>query len=58
LYVRRIITAVAEPQQVHVLDGKPVLAAHPRSYDYGTCIKFEHPVRESTRAAANTPPIG
>jgi hypothetical protein len=38
-HVRRLLTVVAEPDRVRVLDGLQVLASHPRSYDRGAQIE-------------------
>ena len=38
-HVRRLLTVVAEPARVRVLDGLTVLAEHPRSYDRGAQIE-------------------
>jgi hypothetical protein len=40
-HVQRLVTVVASPQQVRVLDGATVLACHPRSYDQGAQIEDE-----------------
>jgi len=37
--VRRLLTVVADPDRVRVLDGLSVLASHPRSYDRGAQIE-------------------
>ena len=42
-YVRRILTVLADPHEVRVVDGAEVLACHPRSYDKGERIEIaEH----------------
>ena len=38
-HVRRLLTVVAEPDRVRVLDGLEVLASHPRSYDRGAQVE-------------------
>lgn len=38
-HVRRLLTVVAEPNRVRILDGLTVLASHPRSYDRGAQIE-------------------
>jgi hypothetical protein len=38
-HVRRLLTVVADPDRVRVLDGLKVLASHPRSYDRGAQIE-------------------
>ena len=38
-YVRRLLTVLADPNQIRVLDGHQVLACHPRSYDRGAQIE-------------------
>lgn len=38
-HVQRLVTVVASPQQVRVLDGAAVIACHPRSYDQGAQIE-------------------
>jgi hypothetical protein len=38
-HVRRLLTVVADPAQVRVLDGQQVLASHGRSYDRGAQIE-------------------
>jgi transposase len=40
-HVQRLVTVVASPQQVRILDGATVLACHPRSYDQGAQIEDE-----------------
>lgn len=40
-HVQRLVTVVASPQQVRVLDGTAVIASHPRSYDQGAQIEDE-----------------
>ncbi len=37
--VQQILTVVADPQQVRIVDGETVLATHRRSYDRGQCIE-------------------
>jgi transposase len=37
--VRRLLTVLADPDRVRVLDGHQVIAAHPRSYDRGAQIE-------------------
>jgi hypothetical protein len=39
--VRRLLTVVASPARVRILDGAEVIAAHPRSYDKGVQIEDE-----------------
>jgi transposase len=38
-HVQRLVTVVASPQQVRVLDGAAVIACHARSYDQGVQIE-------------------
>jgi hypothetical protein len=38
-HVRRLLTVVADPERVRVLDGQQVLASHVRSYDRGAQIE-------------------
>lgn len=38
-HVRRVLTVLASPQQVRVLDGATVIATHPRCYDKGAQIE-------------------
>lgn len=38
-HVRRLLTVLADPERVRVLDGHEVLACHPRSYDRGAQIE-------------------
>jgi transposase len=38
-HVRRLLTVVADPDRVRVLDGQQVLTCHPRSYDRGAQIE-------------------
>ena len=38
-HVHRVLTVLASPQQVRVLDGATVIATHPRSYDKGAQIE-------------------
>jgi len=38
-YVRRILTVLADPHEVRIVDGAEVLARHPRSYDKGAQIE-------------------
>jgi transposase len=40
-HVRRILTVLADPHEVRIVDGATVLASHPRSYDKGA--KIEEP---------------
>jgi transposase len=40
-YVQRVLTVVASPQEVRVLDGAEVIARHRRSYDKGAQIEDE-----------------
>jgi transposase len=40
-HVRRILTVLADPHEVRIVDGATVLACHPRSYDKGA--KIEEP---------------
>lgn len=47
-HVQRLVTVVASPEQVRVLDGATVLACHPRSYDKGAQIEDEAHVAELT----------
>jgi hypothetical protein len=47
-HVQRVVTVVASPRQVRVLDGATVLACHPRSDDKGAQIEDEAHVAELT----------
>jgi hypothetical protein len=47
-HVQRLVTVVASPEQVRVLDGATVLACHPRRYDQGAQIEDEAHVAELT----------
>jgi transposase len=38
-HVRRILTVLADPNEVRIVDGVEVLARHPRSYDRGAQIE-------------------
>src|SRR5208283_1568101 len=38
-HVRRVLTVLADPHEVRVVDGGAVLACHPRSYDRGAQIE-------------------
>jgi transposase len=38
-HVRRILTVLADPNEVRIVDGAEVLARHPRSYDRGAQIE-------------------
>lgn len=38
-HVRRLLTVVADPDRVRVLDGLTVIASHPRSYDRGAQVE-------------------
>ena len=38
-HVRRVLTVVASPREVRVLDGAEAIAAHPRSYDKGAQVE-------------------
>jgi len=38
-HVHRVLTVLASPQQVRVLDGEAVIATHPRCYDKGAQIE-------------------
>jgi hypothetical protein len=40
-HVRRVLTVLADPHEVRIVDGASVLACHPRSYDRDAQI--EHP---------------
>jgi hypothetical protein len=37
-YVRRMLTVLADPHEVRIVDGATVLASHPRSYDKGAQV--------------------
>jgi transposase len=39
-HVRRLLTVVADPHRVRILDGGQVLAEHPRSYDKGEQVEI------------------
>lgn len=39
-HVRRILTVVASPSEVRILDGPTLIACHPRSYDRGKQIEI------------------
>ena len=45
-HVQRLVTVVASPEQVRVLDGATVLSCHPRSDDKGVHIEDEAHVAE------------
>lgn len=38
-HVQRLVTVLASPQEVRIVDGATVLACHPRSYDRGAQIE-------------------
>jgi transposase len=38
-HVRRMLTVLADPHEVRIVDGATVLASHPRSYDKGAQIE-------------------
>ena len=38
-HVRRVLTVLADPREVRIVDGAKVLACHPRSYDKGARIE-------------------
>ena len=38
-HVQRLLTVMASPQEVRILDGATVIARHPRSYDRGAQIE-------------------
>jgi transposase len=38
-HVRRVLTVLADPHEVRVVDGGTVLACHPRSYDRGAQVE-------------------
>jgi hypothetical protein len=38
-HVQRLLTVMASPQEVRILDGTTVIARHPRSYDRGAQIE-------------------
>ena len=53
-HARRVLTVLADPHQVRVVDGAAVLACHPRSYDRGAQIEQAGHVKalvEQKRAA-------
>jgi hypothetical protein len=37
--VQRLLTVLADPHQVRIVDGQQILASHPRSYDKGAQIE-------------------
>jgi hypothetical protein len=39
-HVRRLLTVIADPYRVRILDGGQVLAEHPRSYDRGEQVEI------------------
>jgi hypothetical protein len=45
-YVQRLLSVVASPQEVRILDGAEVIARHPRSYDKGAQIEDEAHIAE------------
>ena len=49
-HVQRLLTVVASPQEVRILDGAEVIARHPRSYDKGAQIEDEAHVARTGRA--------
>jgi transposase len=63
-HVRRILTVLADPHEVRIVDGATVLACHPRSYDKGAKIEepahvqalvdFKHAARQ--HRGASRPP--
>jgi len=40
-YVQRMLTVVADPCQVRLLDGAAMIATHPRSYDRGQQVEIQ-----------------
>jgi hypothetical protein len=44
-YVRRMLTVLADPHEVRIVDGATVLASHPRSYDKGAQVEDPAPVQ-------------
>jgi transposase len=53
-HVRRMLTVLADPHEVRIVDGAEVLAVHPRSYDKGAQIEAAthvHDLVEQKRAA-------
>lgn len=49
-YVRKTLTVLAEPDEVRIVDGPQVVAAHPRSYDKGQQIENENHIEALARA--------
>jgi len=47
-YVQRMLTVVASPTEVRVLDGAEVIATHARSYDKGKQVEDEAHIAELT----------
>lgn len=47
-YVQRMLTVVASPSKVRILDGAEVIAAHPRSYDKGKQVEDQAHIAELT----------
>lgn len=45
-HVQRVLTVLASPQEVRIVDGATVLACHPRSYDKGAQIEDETHIAE------------
>src|SRR6202020_3260505 len=39
-HVRRVLTVLADPHEVRIVDGAAVLACHPRSYDRDAQIEL------------------
>jgi transposase len=53
-HVRRVLTVLADPREVRIVDGATVLASHPRSYDRDAQIELPGHVKalvEQKRAA-------
>jgi hypothetical protein len=48
-HVRRMLTVVASPAQIRVLDGAEIIASHPRSYDKGQQIEDESHIAALTK---------
>ena len=51
-HVRRVLTVLADPHEVRVVDGATVLACHPRSYDRDAQIELPGHVEALVRAEA------
>ena len=55
-HVRRVLTLLADPHEVRIVDGAEVLACHRRSYDKGAQIEDAAHVQSAGRAEARRSP--